>query len=78
MIVDQARVNRSASAHEREDRLDAPPLRDGPRCHACPRMHQGVHGAREEAVVDEDVLLDVDGGVASLQVAGSIALDAMP
>ena len=40
-------------------------------------MHQFVHGVRHEAVVDEDVLLDAEGGVAPLQVAGSIALDAM-
>ena len=39
-------------------------------------MHQPVHGARDEAVVDEDVLFDRQRGVVPLEIAGAIALDA--
>ena len=42
------------------------------------RMHERLHGARHEAVVDEDVLLDVEGRVAALEIAGTIAADAGP
>ena len=40
-------------------------------------MHQGEHGARHEAVVDEHVLLDAERRVAALEVAGTVALDAV-
>ncbi len=78
MVVDLARVSLAARAHEIEDRRDPFPLR---RRTTTPCRVRGcisvVHGVRHEAVVDEDVLLDAEGGVAPLQVAGSIALDAM-
>ena len=41
------------------------------------RMHQRQVLPRQEAVVDEAVLLDREPGVAALEVAGAIAGDAM-
>jgi hypothetical protein len=40
-------------------------------------MHQRVQVAGDEAVVDEDVLFDVERGVSSIQVACFVAGDAM-
>jgi hypothetical protein len=41
-------------------------------------MHQGLHGARDEAVVDEEVFLDLQAGIAAFEIAGTITGDAMP
>ena len=41
-------------------------------------MHQRVQRPRDEAVVDEDVFLDVERSVAPLEIARSIPADAMP
>ena len=41
-------------------------------------MHEGLQGARQEAVVDEEVLLDVERRVEAFEVARSVALDAVP
>ena len=40
-------------------------------------MHQRVYLARHEAVVDEEVFLDAELGVAAFEVAGAVILDAM-
>jgi len=41
------------------------------------RVHQGVHAAGHEAVVDEEVLFDAELRVAAFEVAGAVVLDAM-
>ena len=76
MGVDLTRVNRAALLHEGEQRLCpamAPRLR-----FAGARVHQHLHRARQEAVVDEDVLFDPERGVAPLEITGAVAADAMP
>ena len=40
-------------------------------------MHQRLHDARDESIVDEEVLLDFECRVSSLEIAGAIAFDAM-
>ena len=40
-------------------------------------MHQRVHFARHEAVVDEEVLLDRQLRIAALEVTGTVVDDAM-
>ena len=40
-------------------------------------MHQLVHSAGDEAVVDEDVLFDVECRIIPLEIAGTIVLDAV-
>src|SRR5437764_4353874 len=42
------------------------------------RMHQRVQLARDEAVVDEDVFLDVERSVAPLEIPRRIPADAVP
>ena len=75
MFVDLARMHRLARAHEREHLLGSlPPHRNGRRG---PRVHQRVNSARQESVVDEEVLLDAELRVATLEVARPIALHAV-
>jgi hypothetical protein len=40
-------------------------------------MHQGLHGTRDEAVVHEEVLVHVECGVTTIEIAGAIASHAM-
>ena len=40
-------------------------------------MHQGMYRAGDEAIVDEEVFLDAELGVATFEVAGSVIFDAM-
>jgi hypothetical protein len=40
-------------------------------------MHQGLHGARHEAVVHEEVLVDIELVVEPLEIAGAVADHAM-
>jgi hypothetical protein len=35
-------------------------------------MHQAEHGVGDEAVVDEEVLMDVEAGVEALEITGAI------
>jgi hypothetical protein len=81
VIVDLARMRRAALADEREQRVRSFSARSGPRAaavggHAClrPRVHQRVDLARDEAVGDEKILLDVERRVEALEVAGAITL----
>ena len=41
-------------------------------------MHQPMHCRRDKAVVDEEVFLDGEAVVATLEVTGAIAVDTMP
>ena len=84
MIVDFARMGATAFAHELQQKLRLLPARRGPRPTAFgrdaairARMHQRLDGARHEAVVDEEVLLDAELRVAAFEVAGTVVLDAM-
>jgi hypothetical protein len=40
-------------------------------------VHQHLHGARDKAVVHEEILVDVEPGIATLEIAGSVAGHAM-
>ncbi len=77
MTVHLARVHRPTFPHELQQGLSPLPHRGGPTRSLHPRVHEGLQGAGQEAVVDEDVLLDVEPRVAALQVADAIALDAV-
>src|SRR5215216_4477223 len=41
-------------------------------------MHQRLQRSRDVAVVDEEVLFDVECRIASFEIAGAIVSDAMP
>ena len=41
------------------------------------RMHQGLDSARHEAVVHEEVLVRVERGVLTLEIAGAVAFNPM-
>ena len=73
MGVDFARVRGAALGHKSQDGLRLP-LSDGaPRGRQRPRMHERLHTARQEAIVDEKVFLDVQPVVATLQVTRTVA-----
>jgi hypothetical protein len=40
-------------------------------------VHQGVHHARDEAIVHEDIFVDVETRIVALEVAGAVAGHAM-
>ena len=70
MIVNLARVHRTANADELQQALDVSAARDAPRrLTPAARMHQAEHAVGHEAVVDEEVLMDVQAGVPALQIA---------
>ena len=72
--VDLARVHRAALAHELEQRRARFVLRSATTAIAAARAGaSALHGARHEAVVDEEVLFDVERVVPPLEVAGPIA-----
>ncbi len=72
MSIDLARMHRPASPHEREQILRSLSLHRNGR--PGPRMHQRLNSTRQESVVDEEVLLDAELRVATLEVAGTVAL----
>jgi len=41
-------------------------------------VHERVHTPRQESVVDEEVLFDGERVIVALEVAGTVASDAMP
>jgi hypothetical protein len=67
----------TAFAHERQDPAGATPRPARPAVQAAARVHQRLHVAGDETVVDEDVLVDVELLVSPLQIAGAIASDAV-
>ena len=73
--VDLARVHLPTLAHEREKLLRAAAHRSRPHARVAARMHQRVHGARHEAVIDEEVLLDPEAREPPLEIAGAIVPD---
>ena len=76
-LVHLARMHDAALAHELEQRLRAPLRDDAPRRLPDARVHQRLLLARQEAVVDEVVLLDRELRIAPLEVTGAIVLHAM-
>src|SRR5204862_1700896 len=71
--VDLTRMDRAARPQEGENVLFAPAA---PACGGA-RVHQTVDAARHEAVVDEDVLFDVERVIQALEIPGAVAGDAM-
>ena len=65
-------------ADEVQQRAHVPAARRRPRRGAAARVHQRLHGAGDEAVVHEEVLVDVETGIATLEIAGAVAGHAMP
>src|SRR5262249_1924275 len=64
-------------AHERQDGLGLLPRAAVPPRRQRSRMHQRVHRARYEAVVDDEVLLDAEARIAALEVARAVAAHAV-
>src|ERR1700746_3042606 len=84
MVVDLARVYRTAFKYELQKELCPLSVRSGPRPAAQrgdtaigARMHQRLERAHHEAVIDEEVLFDAETRVASFEVAGAVAFNAM-
>src|SRR5262245_27128679 len=65
-------------ADECQQLADAPARAAGPAVHISARVHQRLDGTGDEAIVDEDVLVHVELGIAPIQIAGTIAGHAMP
>jgi hypothetical protein len=76
--VHLARVRHASVTHHLQHPLRVLPLSLRPRARRRARVHQRVQLTRDEAGVDEEVLLDGQPRVASLQIAGAIAGDAVP
>ena len=64
-------------ADEVEQRPHVPSARGTPRRRPAARMHQRLQRAGDEAVVDEEVLVNVEARVATFEIAGAIARDAV-
>src|SRR5262245_50340190 len=77
MAIDIARMHGSARAHEVEQRAHAAALSGPPGCGSAARVHQRLHGAGNEAVVHEDVLVNIEIRVVPFEIAGAIVDDAV-
>ena len=75
--IDIASVRFAPGAHEFQHRVGLRPACLGPHAALSARVHQRVRGARHEAVVDEEVFLDRQLGVAPFQVTRAVAADAV-
>ena len=75
--VDLGRVHGAALAHEVQHRLCLRPARLRPGLTGLARVHQRRGRARQEAVVDEEVLLHRQPRVAALQLAGTVVAHAV-
>jgi hypothetical protein len=76
--VDVARVDNAVQAYEVQHRLRLAQSCLGPRFSRDARVHQRVHRARQEAVVDEEVLLHRQPRIAALEIPRAVAGDAVP
>jgi hypothetical protein len=75
--VDVARVHVAALANEVDQGLRARLARSAPcRPHGA-RMHERENRARNEAVIDDEILLDIEHGIAPVEIARAIAGDAV-
>ena len=84
MFVHFARMHRTARLHELQQQLRALFLFGRPFPHPFggnagveTGMHQRLQGSRDEAVDDEEILLDAELHVAAFEIARAIAVDAM-
>ena len=75
--VDLAWMHGAVRADEVEQRADVPAARRSPRRRTAARVHQRLHRAGDEAVVDEDVFVNVEARVATFEIAGAIARHAV-
>ena len=73
-----ARVCYATIAHELEHRFGLPPPCSIPLTPRDARMHGSLYGARQDAVVDEEVLLQSEPRIARFQVARPVVQYAMP
>jgi hypothetical protein len=76
--IDLPRVHRTALPDERQHRigLRLPPSR--PRVPRRARMHELTVGARQESIVDEEVLLQSQPWISALEIARPIVVHAVP
>ena len=72
-----ARMHHPALAHKGQHGSGLLMARIGPGLARCARVHPRLGGAGQEAVVDEEVFLDLELGVTRLQIAGPVILDAV-
>src|SRR5690606_8647139 len=75
--VDLARVDHAAALDELQHGAGLLPARARPRLARRSRVHQALRGARQYAVVDEEVFLDSEARVARLQLARPVGVDAV-
>ena len=71
--VDFARMHHAAFGNQFAYRLGLLPARRRPSLARVARMHQGLLGTRQEAMVDEEVFLQRQSRVTPLQVPGTLA-----
>ena len=77
-LVDVAGMHFAALAHERQHRLRALLFRQTPRRAHDARVHERMVRARQEPVVDEKILFDVERRIAPVEIARAVTGDAMP
>ena len=65
-------------APEFEHRLRPLPARRTPGAGHAARMHERAMRARQETVVDEEILLDIERGIEAVEIADAIVGDPMP
>ena len=76
MIVHLARVDWTTKTNEIEQALDVPATPDAPGGLATvARVHQAEHAGGHKAIVDEDVLMDVQSPVPALEIAHAVIRD---
>ncbi len=77
MVVDLTRVHRTANANEFEQALDVPDTGNAPRRLATARVHQSEDTVGDEAVVDEEIFVNIEARVLALEIASAVVRDAM-
>lgn len=77
MVIDVAWVDSATFPNEGKDSLGLLLVGARPGHSRGPRMHHGVGGARQKAVVDKDVFLDAKPGIEPLKIARSVVADTM-
>ena len=65
-------------ARKLEEGTYLPAAGRAPRRGSAARMHQGLNGARHETIVHEEVFVDVESAVKTLEITGAITSHAMP
>src|ERR1035437_8427944 len=83
MVIDFARMNRTAFAYELQEALSLLPVCGGPLpmdftyIGMRARMHERLYRPGHNAVYDEKVLLDAEPRVQAFEIAGPVVFDAM-